>query len=57
MSLNRCDLLIIGKYFNCITDFTNLIKVCHKFEHLLEMYGLDDHSICKKIKDIVLKYG
>ena len=38
MSLDRCDLLIIGKYFNCITDFTNLIKVCHKFEHLLEMY-------------------
>ena len=24
---------------------------------LTEMYGLDDHSICKKIKDIVLKYG
>ena len=32
-------------------------KVANTREELLEMYGLDDHSICKKIKDIVLKYG
>ena len=29
-------------------------KLVNRFS---EMYGLDDHSICKKIKDIVLKYG
>ena len=38
MTLSQNDLIIIGKYFEDIYDYINLIKTCKKYEDILKLY-------------------
>ena len=45
MTLSQNELMIVGKYFNTIKDYINLIKCCKRYEDILDLYKINFISI------------